>query len=338
VSVTFQDYYETLDVSRSASAAELSKAYRKLARTYHPDVNKDPGAEDRFKQISEAYEVLKDPEKRKRYDALGENWKNGQEFTPPPGWEDVFSQFGGAGAARGRSGAQFNTRQASAGGFSDFFNSLFGNASTGGGQSPFGAGGGFSGMAPRPQPGRSHEAELIVSLRDVYHRATKTISFEVMEYGPDGIPQRKIKNYQVKIPAGITDGKVIRLAGQGGLGSNGGAAGDLLLKIKFGPDAQFKADGQKILTTVKVAPWEAALGAKVHVPTLDKAVTLSIPPGTQSGKSLRVKGKGLPKKDGTHDHLLVEVVIVVPEQLSEEEKTLFEQLQAASRFNPRQDA
>ncbi len=338
MSVTFQDYYQTLGVDRSASKEEISKAYRKLARQYHPDINKSPDAEDKFKQINEAHEVLKNEETRKRYDALGENWKNGQTFTPPPEWENIFAQFGSADAqgrsARGAGRARGGGSQ----GFSDFFNSLFGDSFSAGGKGNFGPGGGFgSSMGARARAGTSHEAELMVTLRDAYERATKSISFEVTEVNDAGVPERKVKSYQVKIPAGITDGKVIRLAGQGGQGSGGGPAGDLLLKIRFAKDRQFRADGQKLYSTLKLTPWEAALGAKVRVPTLDGAVTLSIPAGTPSGRQLRVKGKGLPKKDGTHDNLLVETSIVVPSTLSDLEKTAFEHLREVSEFNPREE-
>lgn len=337
MSVKFQDYYQTLGVDRSASKEEINKAYRKLARKYHPDINKSADAEDKFKQLNEAHEVLKNEETRKRYDALGENWKNGQSFSPPPEWENIFAQFNSADAhGRGaRGGAR--TRGGGSQGFSDFFNSLFGDSFGAGGKGGFGSAGGFGAAGPRPQAGTSHEAELTVTLRDVYERATKSISFEVTEVNDAGIPERKVKSYQVKIPAGMTDGKVIRLAGQGGQGSGGAPAGDLLLKIRFAKDLKFRAEGQKLHSTLKLAPWEAALGAKVRVPTLDGAVTLSVPAGTPSGRQLRVKGKGLPLKDGTHDNLLVETSIVVPKDLSDLEKTAFEHLREVSEFNPREE-
>ncbi len=334
MSVTFQDYYETLGVARSSSPEEITKAYRSLARKYHPDLNKEPEAEDKFKQLNEAHEVLKDEENRKKYDALGQNWKNGQNFSPPPGWDDIFAQFGGAQGQgpRVRPGARgAGAGQNGGAGFSDFFNSIFGDS---GGAARGGFGGG---MGARPQAGPSHEAELTVTLRDVYKRETKTISFEVNEQTESGVPERKVKSYQVKIPAGITDGKVIRLAGQGGQGMAGGAAGDLLLKIRFAKDLKFRAEGQRLFSTLRISPSEAALGAKVRVPTLDGAVTMNIPPGTPSGKQLRVKGKGLPKKNGTHDNLIVETSIVVPTKLSEQEQKAYELLQEVSDFRPREE-
>lgn len=341
MAVKFQDYYETLGVERDATQEEISKAYRKLARKYHPDVNKDPGAEDKFKELNEAHEVLGDSEKRKRYDALGANWQNGQDFVPPDGWEEMFAGFGDMGGGGGRGGRTFRFSTgagpqgfSSGAGFSDFFNSLFGDLNFGG--APGGGRTGFTsaGMS-RARSGRSHEAEIVVTLEDVYRSATKTISFEVTEINAAGVPERTTKSYQVKIPPGITDGKTIRLAGQGGKGSNGGPAGDLLLKIRFAPHPHFKADGLTLSTNLKLSPWEAALGEKVRVPTLDGAVTLSVPPGTQSGQTLRIKGKGLPKKDGSKDNLLVVARIVVPKELSEKERELFTALKEHSSFDPR---
>ncbi|MCB0323122.1 MAG: DnaJ domain-containing protein [Bdellovibrionales bacterium] len=345
MSVKFQDYYETLGVARSATSEEISKAFRKLARKYHPDVNKDPDAENRFKQINEANEVLGDPEKRKRYDALGANWQNGQEFVPPDGWEEFLSGFGG-GARSGRRTYSFQTggqggspfqgaEGFGGGGFSDFFNSLFGEYGIG--AAPGGGARGYAEGSRMARAGRTHEAEVMVTLEEVYRQATKAITFEVLEQNESGVPERSTKSYQVKIPAGIVDGKTIRLAGQGGKGSSGAPSGDLLLRIKFAPHARFRADGHRLHTTLKITPWEAALGGKVRVPTLDGAVTLTIPAGTQSGQQLRIKGKGLPLKDGTHDNLLAEVAIVVPKSLTAEERELFEKLQRVSQFTPRGD-
>ena len=328
MSLEFHDYYQTLGVERDASGADISKAYRKLARKYHPDVNKSKEAEEKFKQINEAHEVLKDDEKRQRYDALGRNWQEGQSFTPPPGWEELFS---GAGP---QAGASFQFGGNGGGGFSDFFNSLFGDA---GGES-FGTRGGFGRSAPRAKNGANHEAEIQISLEDALRGATKNVAFQVVEHDENGVPRRQLKNYSVKIPLGISSGKTIRLAGQGAKGRFGGKDGDLLLKVNFGKHKKFTAKGFTVQSTVKLSPWEAALGTKVQIPTLDGLVTLSIPAGSQAGKQLRLRAKGLPKnKAGERADMLVAVEVTVPEELSEKEKELFEELKKVSEFNPRKE-
>jgi len=320
MAVQFQDYYQTLGVERSASQKEIQSAYRKLARKYHPDVNKEPGAEERFKQVAEAYEVLKDPEKRKRYDALGANWKAGQEFTPPPGWEMHFD-FGPQG------GAEFEDL----GGFSSFFESLFG-----GGGAPFGARGGFeTRRQPRPRRGQVQETEITVSLEEAWRGAGKEIALESVELGPDGQPRRTRKELSVRIPEGATDGTTLRLAGQGGPGAAGGAAGDLFLRIRIAPHPRFRIAGHDLETTVDVAPWEAALGATVDVPLLEGRASVKIPPGSHSGTRLRLRGQGLKRRDGARGDLLVELRIVVPRTLSARERELFEALQRESEFKPR---
>jgi len=333
VTVKFQDYYETLGVSRTASPQEITKAYRKLARKYHPDVNKNPDAEEKFKQLSEAYEVLKDPEKRQRYDALGENWKAGQEFTPPPGWEDLFGSFmGQAGTATGGKG--FSFQFGSGGGFSDFFNSLFGDTGAGFDFDPRSRGHSSRAGKMRERPPAPTEAELAVTLEEAFRGAVRNIALEISEYDERGTLQRKTKTYQVKIPAGITEGKVIRLAGQGAKGRSG-KAGDLLLRIRLNPHPHFRAEGHTIHYTLPLSPWEAALGAKVQVTTLDGTVAISVPPGSQSGQTLRLKGKGLAINETVRGDMFVELKIALPRHLSSEEKRLFEQLQQVSSFNPR---
>lgn len=347
MSVHFQDYYQTLEVERNASQQDISKAYRKLARKYHPDVNKDKNAEDKFKLLSEAYEVLGDSEKRKRYDALGSNWQAGQNFSPPPGFEDLFGGLGGD--ARGR-GQSFNFGNGAGGGFSDFFNVLFGNgfdfANAGGGGSPFNSQSnghspfgnprsGFGGRGEAPRSGSTHKAEIVISLDEAYHRATKTVSLQVGEANKRGIVVPRKKSYQVKIPEGITDGKTIRLSGQGGKGVGGAPAGDLLLKISFARHPDFSAKEHTIYSTLRISPWEAALGAKIEVPTLEGSVSLSVPAGSQSGQHLRLKGRGLCLKGGARGDMLVELQIAVPKELSPEEKDLFDKLQTTSSFNPR---
>jgi curved DNA-binding protein len=320
MAVQFQDYYQTLGVERTASQKEIQSAYRKLARKYHPDVNKEPGAEERFKQVAEAYEVLKDPEKRKRYDALGANWKAGQEFTPPPGWEMHFD-FGPQGAA------EFEDL----GGFSSFFESLFG-----GGGAPFGARGGFeTRRQPRSRRGQVQEAEITVSLEEAWRGATKEIALESVELGPDGQPRRTRKELSVRIPEGATDGATLRLAGQGGLGMAGGEAGDLFLRIRIAPHPRIRIAGNDLETTVDIAPWEAALGATVEVPLVEGRASVKVPPGSQSGTRLRLRGQGLKRRDGVRGDVLVELRIVVPRTLSARERELFEKLQRESAFRPR---
>lgn len=329
MSVKFQDYYETLGVSRDAPQQEVQKAYRKLARKYHPDMNKSSGAEDKFKQIGEAYEVLGDPEKRKKYDSLGANWKAGQEFTPPPGWENVRFDFGGS------RGQQFEFGDL--GGFSDFFSSVFGeNTRSGGFRSGFGSRTrqqGFSGAPFFAQDGEDIESDITITLEEAYRGATKSLALEsANERG-----RLATKTLSVRIPPGTTEGKVIRLNGQGMKAGHGGQDGDLLLRVHIAKHPQFELSGYDLTATVPVTPWEAALGAKVRVPTLDGTVSLSIAPGTQSGQKLRLRGKGLPKQAGERGDQFAEIRILVPKNLSSRERELFEQMRDVSSFNPRED-
>lgn len=345
--VAFKDYYDVLGVSRTASQEEIQKAYRKLARKYHPDVNKSRDAEDRFKEVGEAYEVLRDPEKRRKYDALGANWKAGQNFTPPPDWADMFFRqaqqrqqaraAGAAGARGGRTG-----RRPRMGGFSDFFDTLFGeNAGAEFRHENDGPGSSFhvygAGDEPAfPQDGQTHEAEITIPLEDAFHGAAKTVTLEAVSHDAYGRPQRTARTYQVRIPAGTTDGSTIRLAGQGGKGSGGGESGDLLLRVHIAEHPQFKLQGHDVRVVLPVTPWEAALGAQVPVPTLGGTAQLAIPAGTDSGTLLRLRGQGLPRQQGLErGDQLVEVRICVPRRLSAEERRLLEQLGKASAFNPR---
>ncbi len=315
----FQDYYETLGITRTATEDEITKAYRKLARKFHPDLNKEKGAEDKFKKINEAHEVLSDPEKRKRYDALGANWQAGQDFRPPPNWEEM---FGGAAQRHRRGGngqgATFSFGSGG-GGFSDFFDAIFGDL---GGME------GFENQArfnQQEQQQSNIEAELEVALEDAYRGATRTISFRA--------PGEGDKSYKVKIPAGTTEGTVIRLTGQGYKTRKG--AGDLMIKVKIAPHPRYKIEGSNLTMDLPVAPWEAALGGKVEVETLDGRINLNIPAGSQSGQRLRLKGKGLPLKGGGRGDLYTELRVMVPKQLSGDERDLMEKLRAASTFNPR---
>lgn len=322
MAVKFQDYYQTLGVPRDATPEQIQRAYRKLARQYHPDVNKDKDAEPRFKQIGEAYEVLKDPEKRQKYDALGADWKAGQEFTPP-GYEDMHFDFGDR---AGRGGFSFRP----GGDFSDFFETFFGQ------RGPGGASGfedvlhraGHARRNPGPAEGRDAQSDIHITLEEAFHGSNRQLSLQL----PDG-SQRTL---DVKIPAGARDGSVIRLRGQGSPGSHGGASGDLLLTVHIAPHDRFETDGHDLATTLDISPWEAALGARLAVATLDGDVTLTIPPASQSGQKLRLRHRGLPRRGGERGDLLVRLRIVVPKHLTDSERTLLEQLRDTSTFNPRQ--
>ena len=324
MALKYKDYYEILEVPRTASADEIKKAYRRLARKYHPDVSKSAGTENKFKEISEANEVLGDAEKRKRYDELGPNWQAGQEFQPPPGWGGSGARYDFRGAPRGG----FDPRQGAD--FSDFFESIFGerfrNAGQGG--SPWAE---EAGWADR---GQDQEASITISLDDAYRGAKKSISLQVAEPDARGRIQRRTRTYEVRIPAGTTQGARIRLAGQGGAAANGGQPGDLFLNVNLAPDARFKVDGYDLETEVQVTPWEAALGARITVPTPDGQAAVQIPAGSESGHRLRLRGKGLPNRTTPGD-LFAVLRIAVPKRLSAKEKELFEELGKVSTFHPR---
>lgn len=330
MAVKFQDYYEVLGVPRTASASEITKTYRKLARQYHPDVSKEKGAEEKFKQIAEAYAVLKDPEKRKKYDTLGPNWQAGEDFTPPPGWQEFhFEHPGGAGKGR-RTEFHFG---GPGGGFSDFFDMLFGKEGVGGFDP------GRRGARPRSGSWFTHEPpqefEVTVSLEEAYHGTTKSLLLETMQYGPDGVAKPTTKRYDVKIPAGVTAGSRIRLAKQGGTPPGGQEPTDVFLRVRIAPHPIFKVDKADLHVEVPVSPWEAALGAKVETPTLDGAVQMTLPPGTQGGKRFRLRGKGLPQVGGVRGDLYATIKIAVPSSLTAKERELFQELQKTSSFNPR---
>jgi curved DNA-binding protein len=303
--VAFRDYYEVLGVPRDASSDDIRGAYRKLARQYHPDVNKDPGAEDRFKEIAEAYEVLRDPEKRERYDRLGANWKAGEDVSGAAGFGD-FAQQGGFGDVRVEFG--------DGAGFSDFFESFFG--ARGGGRRTTG----FDGVSTR---GADQEAQLELSLEEAARGGRRKISLG------DG------RDYEVNVPAGVRDGQRIRLAGEGGRGAAGGSAGDLFLRVRLKPHPRFRVQGRDLYVELPVAPWEAALGATVEVPTLEGRTRIKVPPGSSSGRRLRLKDEGMPGQTGGSGDLYATVKIEVPKKLSKEERQLFERLAEVSSFDPR---
>jgi curved DNA-binding protein len=320
--VEFQDYYEVLGVSREASTKEIQKAYRSLARKYHPDVSKEADAESRFRQINEAYAVLKDKEKREHYDALGEKWKHGEQYQGAPprgdayGGADQYSYGGGGGEQHAD--------------FSDFFQSVFG------GRGGF-AGGGF-GMPQGgawQQRGTDHAADVEITLEEAARGGSKRISLQKTSVRPDGTPSVEQVNYEVKIPAGVTNGSRIRMSGQGGEGAGGGGAGDLYLRIRLRPDSRFRVDGHTLETTIDLTPWEAALGTEVVVPTLDGRIRMKVAAGTASGTKHRIAGKGLPRRRGKPADLLVKTRIVVPKELSKRERELFEELASTSKFQPR---
>ncbi len=324
--VEYKDYYKILGVPRNASQEEITKAFRRLARKYHPDMNpNDPEAEKKFKEINEAYEVLKDPEKRKRYDMLGANWEHGQNFEPPPWFENIRFTFGG----KGREGFKKS-------GFSDFFDLIFGDLFSGfetGGKgfsrtirfSPFeDAEFGFEDFGP--SKGEDVEATIELTLEEAYRGGKKIITIQDPATGTT-------KTLEVNIPAGVSEGSKIRLAGQGRPGP-GGRRGDLFLKVKLIPHPKFTVEGNNVIYDLPLAPWEAVLGTTVTVPTLDGMVELKVPPGINSGQKLRLKGKGLGRGAKKGDQL-VRVRIKSPKYLTPEERELWEKLAKISNFNPR---
>jgi curved DNA-binding protein len=316
MAVAFRDYYEVLGVPRDASEDDIRRAYRKLARQYHPDVNKDPGAEDRFKEVSEAYEVLRDPEKRRSYDRLGANWKAGQDVSGAQGFGGGFS--GGNGDFSDVR-VEFGSGGFGGGEFSDFFEGLFG---AGRGRTRRTAGfGGFEGFATR---GGDQEAEIELTLEEAARGGRRKIS---LGNGRD---------YEVNIPAGVRDGQRIRLAGEGGQGAAGGPPGDLFLRVRIKPHPRFRLEGRDVIVDLPLAPWEAVLGTTVEVPSLEGTRRVKVPPGSSSGRRLRLRGEGFPGPRGGRGDLYAVVKIEVPKRPTEEERDLFERLAQVSSFNPRQ--
>ncbi|MDH2429918.1 DnaJ C-terminal domain-containing protein [Sphaerisporangium sp. TRM90804] len=318
-----RDFYRDLGVPRTASPEEIQRAYRKLARTSHPDLNKNPGAEERFKDISEAYDVLSDPAKRRRYDAFGPEWRSVPEDVDPEAWKRAQGRAtagAGAGAGwrggragRGAGGQGQGFRYTTGAGGDVDFEDLFGGM--------FGGGGARWG----PVPGADQEAEITLTVADAYRGGRRTITVR----GPDGP-----RTIEVNIPPGVTDGQRIRLAGQGGAGGEGGRAGDLYLVVRI-DDPRYRVEGRDVHVPLPLAPWEAALGATVAVDTPGGEAKLKVPPGTSTGRRLRLRGRGLPNPKGKPGDLYAEARIVVPRRPSEEERRLFERLAAVSAFNPR---
>jgi curved DNA-binding protein len=303
----YKDYYKILGVPRDASPDDVKHAYRRLARKYHPDVSKEPDAEARFKEVNEANEVLKDPEKRAAYDALGDQWRAGQDFRPPPGGGTWHREY------------RFSAEDA--GQFSDFFTSLFGGGFGRGGEDLF------------KQRGQDQTVRVEISLEDAYRGATRQLRLETPEIDKHGRMHTRSRTLNVRIPQGVTQGQQIRLAGQGTPGSPGAPAGDLYLEIAFLPHHLFRAEGKDIFLRLPVAPWEAALGATVTVPTLGGSVSLRIPAGSQSGRHLRLKGRGLPGNPRGDEYVLLE--IAVPPAHTPEEKEEFRRMAKVFSFDPR---
>lgn len=319
----YQDYYKILGVKRDADGAEIKKAYRKLARKYHPDVNKAANSEEKFKEVNEAYDVLKDKEKRKAYDQFGSDWKHGHEFNTG-GWTGA-----------GGSGAGF-----SGGDFSDFFESIFSQGkATGSGRqgSGFGGfGGGFRQESPfqqRPQKGQDQTLKLDISLEEAFNGGEKTIQISRSESGHGSIATPTLKKLKINIPRGVMSGQKIRLSKQGHPSPTGGEPGDLLLEMNILPHRLFKLDGRDLVIRCPVTPWEAALGARVTVPTLSGQVELKVSPGVQSGQKMRLKGRGL--KGNPDGDLFVEIMIHTPKVSDDRTREFYQSMQQTFDFNPR---
>src|SRR3989441_7825660 len=348
MAVRYKDYYEVLGVPLAASEAEIKKAFRKLAREYHPDVAKNKKqSEEKFKELNEAYEVLGDPAKRKKYDELGPNWKGGSEFRTPPEWE---SFPGGRGfTGRGPRGEEFEFHLGGTG-FSDFFEQLFGSM---GGAAGFGRRGGGIEEDFATERGRDIEGDIMVTLEEAMRGSVRSV--QVRHGVPcehcGGTGRRaghvcnvcggtgqvaKTETYQVKIPAGVGEGQRLRVAGRGEAGVGGGTAGDLYLRVRFAKHPDFEIDGHNLIYEAELAPWEAVLGANISVPTLNGRVNIRIPPGTQAGQKLRVRGRGLPVSGGGSGDLIVVTSLEGPSRVSESERKLWEQLARESRVNPRE--
>jgi len=311
----YKDYYKILGVARTATQDEVKRAYRKLARKYHPDVSKEADAEAKFKEVGEAYEVLKDPEKRAAYDQLGANWKAGQEFRPPPDWNAGF-EFSGGGFTGGDASS-----------FSDFFETLFGRG--------FGGahGGGRARSGFRAQ-GQDHSAKIVIDLDDALQGANRSITLRMPEVDAQGHVHTRERTLNVRIPKGVKEGQHIRLAGQGAPGMGGGGAGDLYLEVSFRPHPFYRAEGRDLYLDLPVAPWEAALGATVKAPTPAGVVDLKVPAGSASGRKLRLKGRGIPGEPAGDLYAVLQ--LVAPPAHSEKAKALYRQMEQELAFNPRQ--
>ena len=319
----YKDYYAILGVDKKASPDDIKHAYRRLARKFHPDVSKEPNAEEQFKNVQEAYEVLKDAEKRTAYDQLGSQWKAGQDFRPPPGWD------GGHARHHTQGGGGFSEEDL--GGFSDFFSNLFGRARGGDmhGQDPFG-GGGFR------QKGGDQRAKIGITLDDAFRGAVKTFQLQVPEVGKQGEIQYQTRTIKVNIPAGAVQGQQLRLQNQGNPGMGGAPAGDLYLEMDIAAHPLFTLQGRDVYLTLPVTPWEAALGAEIKVPTLGGQVGLKLAPGSKAGQKLRLRERGMPGKPSAGDQYVI-VQIQTPPATTDQQRQLYEKMAQTMPFNPRKD-
>ena len=318
----FRDYYEVMGVARDATQDDIKRAYRKLARKYHPDVSDAENAEEQFKEVGEAYEVLKDPEKRAAYDQLGANWKQGQDFRPPPDWDEGFEFSGGGEGFRGDGYSGYGGMGGEQ--FSDFFETLFRQRQSRGG---------FQGRGDTHMHGEDRHARISIDLRDSYLGATRSISLHAPELTGDGHVITRDRTLNVKIPKGILDGQKIRLAGQGGPGIGKGKAGDLFLEVDLEAPARYRIDAADVYLELPVAPWEAALGASVKVPIPSGDVDLKIPAGSDQGSKLRLKGKGLPGAQPGDFYVVLDVRL--PPADTDEAKALYERMSQEMAFDPR---
>ena len=307
----FKDYYKVMGVARDATEAQIKQSYRRLARKYHPDVSKEKDAEARFKDLGEAYEVLKNPQKRAAYDQLGQGHGPGEDFKPPPDWGSGF-EFAGSGGGSN---------------YSDFFDSLFGRASRGSSSSPFDRGNGAD-----PGHGQDHHAKVMLDLDATLHGGTRTFTLRVPQISADGRLESKDRALNVQIPRGILAGQTIRLAGQGS-GTAGGKPGDLYIEVEFQPHRLYRLDGRDLFLDLPVTPWEAALGASVKTPTPTGVVDLKIPAGSHAGSKLRLKGRGVPASPPGDFYVVLEIAL--PPAADEKSKAAYLAMAAALPFNPR---
>lgn len=308
----FKDYYQVLGVDKAATIPDIKKAYRKLARKYHPDISKEPDAALRMQEINEAKTVLTDSEKRAAYDQLGERYHAGQEFRPPPDWDAGFEYSGGS------------FEDVDLGEFSDFFANLFGRASRGRSRAHH----------SYQMRGGDRHARIFIDLSDAYHGATRTVTLHVPQTDPEGHVSLQEHNLKVRIPKGIKEGQHIRLAGQGHPGAGGGEPGDLYLEVHFTPSPDYRVEGKDVFAILRVAPWEAALGSAINVHTPSGEVHLKIPKGSQGGRKLRLKGRGIPGAEPGDLYFVLEVVL--PPANTDKARQLYEAMARDMPFNPRQ--
>ena len=318
----FRDYYQILGVSKTADADEIKKAFRKLARKYHPDVSKEPDAAARMTELNEANTVLSDPEKRAAYDRIGSGHRAGEDFRPPPDW-NAGNEYSGDGMSA-----------AEAARFSEFFSSMFGETASGAGAR---AGGRRTrGAGEQHVRGEDHHAKVVIDLADAYTGATRAINLRAARLDESGRVVADERTLNVNIPKGLKQGQHIRLAGQGSAGFGGGPSGDLFLEIGFTADARYRIDGRDVTAIMPLAPWEAALGAAIEMPTPSGNVKVKVPPGSQAGRKLRLKGRGIPGE--TPGDLYLEISVVLPPADTEAARTMYETMAREMPFNPRDAA